>query len=759
MLQCMTYPKPLLLILFFLMGITMLQAQQITLVGTVSDYESHEKLPGVNVMADGKYGTSTDNTGSWVLRLAPGRHELSFSFVGYATRTMIVKLKAGNSGAMDVQLKPTAINLNTAVVSAGRYRQKLADITLSMAIIKPDLIQNTNTLRMEGVINRIPGVDVLDGQASIRGGGGYSYGAGSRVLLLEDDLPLLSADASQIKWNFLPIELIDQVEIMKGAASALYGSSALNGVINIRTRWPGLQPKISFMTYAGAYNRPANSEMAWWWKRLPSMSGVRFSYSKKIHQNDLVLGFDALNDEGYRQDNFEKHLRFNLKLRHRSKKVKGLTFGLNNNIQWQYTSDFFIWQNADSGAYLQMPNTAAPTHAFRLHSDPWISYFDAHNNHHSLRMRYYKVRNRFANNQDKNNGSELYYGQYLFQTGIVKNLKVSAGFSASYGVTRSALYGDHESRMQALFVQSDYQWTKNFRFSTGFRWESYSLDVSEHESAPVFRVGVNYHLAPFTFLRASWGQGFRFPSVAEKYTATSLGSINVFPNPLLKPEKGWSGEVGIKQGFKIANWAGMLDVAAFWTEYHDMIEFTFGLYKPDSVAVPSIHDLGFKSLNIGQAKIQGIEVNLQGTGKVSDRLSVKFFAGYTYKRPLDLSLPDTTQNKILKYRYRHSAKADVAFEYRQLEMGMSFRYHSFMERIDQAFEDKILGVEMFPGLKGYRLSHQRGNTVMDVRMAVHLSGQIKVSLIVNNLLNAENMGRPGDLRPPRALLFQFRYDL
>ena len=99
-----------------------------------------------------------------------------------------------------------------------------------------------------------------------------------------------------------------------------------------------------------------------------------------------------------------------------------MTFGLNNNIQWQCTSDFFIWQNADSGAYLQMPNTAAPSHAFRFHSDPWISYFDAHNIHHSLRMRYYKVRNQFANNQDKNNGSELYYGQYLFQTGIVNNL-------------------------------------------------------------------------------------------------------------------------------------------------------------------------------------------------------------------------------------------------------------------------------------------------------------------------------------------------
>jgi iron complex outermembrane receptor protein len=751
--------KYALLLILLLIESNLLLGQGIAISGTVSDFETDEMLPGVNVMADGKIGTSTNKDGGWMLRLVPGRHEISFSFVGYARRTMVINIKGAKPKQLNIQLKQTAVNLNTAVVSAGRYRQKLADITLSMAVIKPDLIQNTNTLRMETAVNRIPGVNVLDGQASIRGGGGYSYGAGSRVLLLEDDLPLLSADASQIKWNFLPIEIIDQVEILKGAASALYGSSALNGVINIRTRWPGLQPKTSLLTYAGVYNKPTNTAMSWWWKRLPLMSGIRFSHSQKIRQTDLVFGFDALNDEGYREDNFEKHLRFNLKLRHRSKKVKGLSYGLNNNLQWQYTSDFFIWQNADSGAYLQMPNTAAPTHAFRFHSDPWITYFDVHNYSHSLRMRYYKVQNQFATNPDKNSGSELYYGQYLFHAKFVKKLNVSAGFSASYGVTRAALYGNHQSNNLALFIQSDYQWTKALSLSAGFRWEDYRLDISDHESAPVFRAGLNYHLASFTFLRASLGQGFRFPSVAEKYTATSLGSVNVFPNPLLKPEKGWSGEVGIKQGFKIKNWTGMLDVAAFWTEYHDMIEFTFGLYKPDSVVIPSIHDLGFKSLNIGKAKIQGVEINLQGMGHLGDDVSVKAFAGYTYKHPVDLSLPDTVANKILKYRYRHSAKADVALQYKQIEVGMSVRYHSFMERIDQAFEDKILGVEMFPGLKDYRLDHQQGSTVVDFRMAFRFRTRIKISFIANNLLNAENMGRPGDLRPPRTLLLQLRYDL
>jgi hypothetical protein len=74
-----------------------------------------------------------------------------------------------------------------------------------------------------------------DGQASIRGGSGWSYGAGSRVLVLYDDLPLLSAEGADAKWALIPMENIESMEVIKGAASSIYGSGALNGVINFRT--------------------------------------------------------------------------------------------------------------------------------------------------------------------------------------------------------------------------------------------------------------------------------------------------------------------------------------------------------------------------------------------------------------------------------------------------------------------------------------------------------------------------------------------
>ena len=107
---------------------------------------------------------------------------------------------------------------------------------------------------MEDAIDFIPGVSIIDGQANIRGGSGWSYGAGSRVQLLVDDLPQLTADANDVKWNFLPVENLEQIEVIKGASSVLFGSSALNGVINIRTAYPRDTPIAKINFFAGFYD-------------------------------------------------------------------------------------------------------------------------------------------------------------------------------------------------------------------------------------------------------------------------------------------------------------------------------------------------------------------------------------------------------------------------------------------------------------------------------------------------------------------------
>src|SRR5205823_6428618 len=110
---------------------------------------------------------------------------------------------------INVDLFASTKELSTVVVSAGKFEQKLEEVTVSMAVMKQSFIENNNTRTMQDIMEFVPGVTIIDGQPNIRGGSGFSYGAGSRVLVLVDDLPLLAADANDPKWSFLPTEIID----------------------------------------------------------------------------------------------------------------------------------------------------------------------------------------------------------------------------------------------------------------------------------------------------------------------------------------------------------------------------------------------------------------------------------------------------------------------------------------------------------------------------------------------------------------------
>jgi iron complex outermembrane receptor protein len=744
-------------LLFFWAVPLMTFGQEAHISGIVKDARTNETLVGVNIVADSLNGISTDVEGRYHLSIPHGDHIILFSYVGYLTRKIEIHLEENEVRQIDVKLEPEIIELDMAVISAGKFEQKLSDVTVSMEVIKPDYIQRTNTVNMESVISQMPGVDVIDGQANIRGGSGYSYGAGSRVMVLVDDLPILTADVNEVKWNFLPVENIGNVEILKGASSSLYGSSALNGVINIRTAQPGTVPHTEISVFSGVYMKPVRKELAWWWDSNPIFTGVSFSHLRQIGNVDLVTGAYAFSDAGYREDDYEERIRFNIGFRHRPRTLQGFSYGVNTNVQYQNSSDFMIWIDADSGAYMQQPDAVSPTEGLRFNIDPYIDYYDSRGHKHSLKTRFYKVYNVFDEDPDKDNGSDLYYGEYQFQKDFRKGLHWTIGISGSYGNTDAELYGDHYSSTMAIYTQADQKFGDRLSASLGLRWERYTLDRTDDESQPVVRAGLNYEVAEYSFIRASFGQGYRFPSIAEKYTATSLGSLNIFPNPDLKPETGWSTEIGFKQGIRLGTWTGYLDVAGFWMEYQEMMEFTFGVYMPDTATIPTLDDVGFKSLNIGQARITGIDMSAGGSGYIA-AYPVHFFVGYTYMDPIDMS-SDTLEDNMLKYRYHHSVKGDIQYDINAFSIGLSLVYTSFIERIDAAFEEKILGQEIFRGLKQYREENAHGAAVFDLRCSYQFTAHSRVSVLVKNLFNKEYMGRPGDLQPPCNLSIQYLLSL
>ena len=73
-------------------------------------------------------------------------------------------------------MKPESQQIGTVVISAGKFEQKIEEITVSMEVIKPSLIENKNTTNIQTAMDQVPGVNITDGQANIRGGSGWSYG-------------------------------------------------------------------------------------------------------------------------------------------------------------------------------------------------------------------------------------------------------------------------------------------------------------------------------------------------------------------------------------------------------------------------------------------------------------------------------------------------------------------------------------------------------------------------------------------------------
>ena len=789
-----------------------------TISGIITDATTNDVLIGANIVLDNGSGTSTNINGDYQIKIEEGQQKITFKYIGYDDIVENITAQKNKNITLNIKLYPSIEQLSTVVVSAGRFEQKIEEITVSMEVIKPTLIENKNTTDIQTVMDQIPGVNITDGQANIRGGSGWSYGAGTRVLVMVDDMPLISGDAGQVQWKLIATENINQVEVIKGASSALYGSSALNGIINIRTAFPSQKDieksEISNFIYPGftkvnmhfgLIDKPQREELNWNGEKRRAYKGIEFLHSMKIDNLDLSLGGNVFNDDGYRYLEITERKRFNLNSTYKSKSIEGLSYGLNANFLFQTTGSAIVWDGLDR-AYIPLNEEITNTNGDTYNVDPFLTYISG-SNRHSLRTRYLKVINdNSTKGQDdgQDNESETYYSDYQWQKNIEKfSLRFTAGTTNEIVYARSDLFqGNNTRKNNSIYTQIDKKFGR-VNLSFGARFESFTVG-SEKEyiingdtltkfsaSKPVFRTGLNYQVAEATYLRTSWGQGFRFPSMAELFIRTNYSGIEIYDNSELKPESGWSAEIGLKQGLKVGNWMGFIDVAAFLMRYNDMMEFSFGKFAsnqpdpadPSGVESLNFYGYGFKSLNVGKTEISGVELSISGQGNITQNLKTTILAGYTYMNPISLEpntvyevldepgyLTDNNGNQeaitdltytnsssdpsILKYRYKHIAKTDIELTYKKISIGGSFRYNDFMRNIDRIFSDPNLAIIGISGINEARKKYKNGDLIIDTRLGYQLNNMVRFGFVVNNLLNREYMTRPATMMPPRTFAFQ-----
>jgi outer membrane receptor protein involved in Fe transport len=781
-------------------------AAQYIMQGRVVDAANKEALVGA-VIRLGTGGATADLDGNFEFNYTPnGNDTIYINHISYEGARIPLAQWPTYQGTVALRMLPAMWNV--VVVSAGKFEQKIGEVTVSMEVLSEDLVRDKNAITADEAVQQAPGVHIIDGEPQIRSGSGYSFGAGSRVQILVDDLPVLSGDAGRPSWGSLPIENLSQIEIIKGASSVLYGSSALSGVINMRTAYPADTARTVFTLFHGMYSDP-EEDSAKYWSGTPMRSGLSFLHSQKFGAWDVVLGGSYLGDDGHlgpikeEGQSFEKGYnpftadryyatsrgRLNANIRRRSKRVEGLSYGINTNWGMSNSLATLLWENVNDGLYSAYDGSATRTKQLIGTVDPFIQYFNSKGGKHTLRTRWQSLDN--DNDNDQGNFSDVYYGEYQYQQNWdslgLTHFTTTVGVVRIHTDARGQLFsgGNTNGRNQAdntsAYLQLDKKFGKRLHASAGVRYEQFAIN-EETSSKPVFRAGINYQLAKATYIRSSYGQGYRFPSIAEKFIVTGVGAINIFSNPELRPETSSNVEIGIKQGFKLGSFMGYLDLAAFEQQFDQFVEFTFGQWTKPVFApgVPLQESLqksfGFKSVNTGQARIRGAEITIMGEGKWK-KMKVQALAGYTYTLPISLTpnyaygenqgSPPTdinylntssdTTNHLLKYRMQHLVRADIGVQASKWNAGVSMRYNSHMQNIDNAFQEleDMIPALFNPGINTWRQEHTDGDYVIDVRVGYTFLAKHRVALVINNLLNRTYAIRPLAIEEPRVSVLQY----
>lgn len=780
--------------------------------GTVTELKTGETLFGatIQILDEMSKGTKTDIEGNYFIELSAGPHRLICGFLGLGSDTFNIQIAAGEVTVRNIQLDEISQILETVVVSAGKFEQKLEEQVVSMEILKPALINNKNTTSIETALEQVPGLSIIDNDPQIRGGSGFTFGVGSRVAIVVDGIPLLSGDAGRPEWSYIPVENIEQVEIIKGASSVLYGSSALNGVIHIRSAYPRSTPKTVFNYSVGNYSLPKAPAENWYGNSLPGFTNLNFLHTRIIKKNlDFVVGGNFNIDQGYigppppapfmpqelkevlkitdsiptysNKDMLKIRGRLNFNLRYRSKKIKRLSYGVNGNVMLNKTNMVFAWLDDSTGLYRGYPGAVFMQKQTLFNIDPFVKYYTTNGITHSFVTRIFHSDNEISNNQS--NRGTMFYGEYQLQRDFKSlDLNFTGGVASNISTSFASLYASSGNKNNknvnvAGYVQLDKKMWRILNLTGGLRYEFFKMNDMESVLAPIVRVGANLQITKGTFVRASSGQGFRYPTITERYITTKASLFGVFPNPDLQPEKSKSFELGMKQGFKIGKFMGYVDLAGFYQKYENTIEYLFGSWEPDVALV------GFKFLNTGDSRVRGIDLSVAGTSsEANKKFGVTALLGYTYVDPVSLtpnkvyahdkslggvgqdlsyktSSIDTTGN-VLKYRFKHMAKADVEFRIFKFGVGLSYRYYSKMQNIDRAFNDiEVLTSNTSPYMYeikavNYWKSHN-GYHIFDARLSYKISDKQKLSIVCNNLFNVDYSLRPMKIEAPRTTSIQY----
>ncbi len=224
---------------------------QTTVEGTVTS--GGEPLPGVNVRVEStSQGAATDADGRYrITGLEPGTYALVASAVGFETARKEMTLTGDETRQVDFALEETVVRGEEVVVTGTMRETYVKDSPVKVEVVTSEYLERQPTSNLMDVIGNVNGVSTqLNCGVCYTNAIRINGVEGANTAVLIDGMPIMGALANVYGLNGISPTIIDQVEIIKGPQSTLYGTQATGGVINIITKDPALTPTLSADVFA-----------------------------------------------------------------------------------------------------------------------------------------------------------------------------------------------------------------------------------------------------------------------------------------------------------------------------------------------------------------------------------------------------------------------------------------------------------------------------------------------------------------------------
>lgn len=611
--------------------------------GQVRDSSTGKPLSGVNIFIerDG-VGTTTDENGLYsIVGLSSGEHTIEFSHIGYTPHYESTKIPINNS--LNIQLFPTLIQMDATVVTGTKTERYLKDTPVTTQVIKGNKLTNSGAADLSQLIQESTGVNIAENQF---GTGVELNGFDSdNILILIDGMKVVGRVNGQLDISQIPINQIDQIEIIKGATSALYGSEAMGGVINILTKNPDEPNKINLENTLGSFGRQDHNlsfskiQGDWRWALI---GGLRKYGGYDLDQTTVW-------EDGSQYVKRNVHLKVDRKI--------------GKNINFRMDARFFDEHQSLISSYV-----------FRDKID---------NDRSSLRAQIQYKKNQWGLNSsiEQSNYSHLFDRVVLNSGNILKgsltenvltssnlnlvresqvhHLMGGIGFDKEGILSDRLQTGERESNLINIFLQDEIHISSKWILLGGIRVDQHS--IYGQNMSP--KISIMYKPEMISRIRLAYGQGFRAPSFKElffDYSNISVG-YHIIGNAELEPESSQNINLDIER-WHTGKYHARVNL--FWNEVSGLIDYQYlGIIDGQST---------YQSINLSKVQTSGIELDFT----YFIRNNLESWLGYSF-----LDSWDNQNQRVLPLKAKHKVQAGFSYT---LVNGTKFnmRFQHISEKIN-----------------------------------------------------------------------------